>query len=169
VLKVTGEDFQEIIQKSRNVGKEAPWEGTCIDYMLLVKERPAIAQMAPARIYQMIMDRGTEPIEAHIKLPDYEDMVRYRFFTDELFGLEESVHDIMNFFKAGARRTETGKRILILVGPVSSGKSTIATLLKRGLEEDDMPMYAIRGCPMQKNRCTWYPGTRGPNGRSYWV
>jgi serine protein kinase len=118
--------------------------------MMIVKENPEIAQLAPGRIYNMVMHKGTKSIEESIKLPDYEDMVIYNFFNEELFGLEESLHDIMKFFKAGARRTETGKRILILVGPVSSGKSTIAAMLKRGVEEDPTPIYAIKGCPLHE-------------------
>jgi serine protein kinase len=110
----------------------------------------------------MVMDRGAEPIEDAVKLPDYEDMVEYGFFRDELYGLEESLHDIMRFFKAGARRTETGKRILILVGPVSSGKSTIAALLKRGLEEDQTPIYAIKGCPMNEDPLHLIPKNQRP-------
>ena len=143
-------DFQHIIETLRNEEQETRWEGTCLEYLELVKDSPSIAQLAPGRLYQMIIDRGTDPIQEGIKLPDYEDMVRYKFFQDELYGLEESLHDVMRFFKAGARRTETGKRILILVGPVSSGKSTIASLLKRGLEGDTTPIYAIKGCPMHE-------------------
>ncbi len=143
-------DFQKIIEDSRREDRQVRWEGTCLEYLELVRENPAIAQLAPGRLFQMVMNRGTEPVQDFAKLPDYEDMLRYRFFQEELFGLEEPIHDIMNFFKAGARRTETGKRILILVGPVSSGKSTIATLLKRGLEEDPTPIYAIKGCPMHE-------------------
>ena len=66
--------------------------------------------------------------------------------------MDESIHDIVKFFHAGARRTETGKRILMLVGPVSSGKSSISSLLKRRLEEysASQPIYAIEGCPMSE-------------------
>ncbi len=157
-------DFQKIIESSREEEKEAVWEGTCLDYMELVKENPSIAQLGPGRLYNMIMDKGTEPVQDLLKLPDYEDMVRYRFFQDELYGLEEPLHDIMSFLKAGARRTETGKRILILVGPVSSGKSTIAHLLKRGLEGDPIPIYAIKGCPMHEEPLHLVP----KNQRAKW-
>jgi serine protein kinase len=156
-------DFQKIIENSRKEEKETPWEGTCLQYMELVKENPAIPQLAPGRLFKMIIDSGTEPIEG-IKLPDYEDMVKYKSFQDELYGLEEPLHDIMRFFKAGARRTETGKRILILVGPVSSGKSTIASLLKRGLEQDRTPIFAIKGCPMHEEPLHLIP----KNQRSKW-
>jgi serine protein kinase len=155
-------DFQKIIENSRKEEKETRWEGTCLQYLELVKQTPSIAQLAPGRLYHMIMARGTEPVRDTIKLPDYEDLVRYGFFQDEIYGLEEPLHDIMRFFKAGARRTETGKRILILVGPVSSGKSTIATLLKRGLEQDPTPIYAIKGCPIHEEPLHLIPKNQRP-------
>ncbi|MBW2059431.1 MAG: protein prkA [Deltaproteobacteria bacterium] len=157
-------DFKKIIEESRKEDQEDQWEGTCLEYMELIKENPSIAQLAPGRLYNMVIDKGSQPIEDSIKLPDYEDMVRYNFFQDELYGLEEPLHDIMRFFKAGARRTETGKRILILVGPVSSGKSTIASLLKRGLERDPTPIYAIKGCPMHEEPLHLIP----KNQRAKW-
>ena len=44
---------------------------------------------------------------------------------------------------------------LLLMGPVSGGKSTIVTLLKRGLENysktDEGAVYAIKGCPMHED------------------
>lgn len=155
-------DFQKIIEEYRKEEKEPKWEGTCLDYLALVKENPAIAQLAPGRIYNMVIQHGVEPVDDEGKLPDYEDLVRYNFFKDELYGLEEPLHDIMKFFKAGARRTETGKRILILVGPVSSGKSTIATMLKRGLEEDPTPIYAIKGCPIHEEPLHLIPRSQRP-------
>src|SRR5690625_7019763 len=40
------------------------------------------------------------------------------------------------------------------MGPVSGGKSTLVTLLKRGLERysktDDGALYGIKGCPMHE-------------------
>lgn len=156
------DDFLKIIEESRKEKRETRWEGTCLDYLTLVKENPAIAQLAPSRIYNMIMGKGTEPVPGTMKLPDYEDIVSYSFFNNELFGLEEPLHDIMKFFKAGARRTETGKRILILVGPVSSGKSTIATMLKRGVEQDTAPIYAIKDCPIHEEPLHLIPMNQRP-------
>ncbi len=154
--------FRKLIEESRKEEREIQWEGTCLDYIKLVKENPSIAQLAPGKVYNMIMHKETEPIQDTIKLPDYEDMVSYNFFNNELFGLEESLHDIMKFFKAGARRTETGKRILMLVGPVSSGKSTIATMLKRGVEQDPTPIYAIKGCPIHEEPLHLVPTNQRP-------
>jgi serine protein kinase len=156
------DEFEKIIAQFRRNEKKEAWHGTCLDYLGMVKENPRIAQQAPGRIYNMVMQQGVDPVAEEPKLPGYEDIVRYNFFKDELFGLEEPLHDLMKFFKAGARRTETGKRILILVGPVSSGKSTIATMLKRGLELDPTPIYAINGCPIHEDPLHLVPRNQRP-------
>lgn len=59
------------------------------------------------------------------------------------------------YFHSAARRLDVRKRILLLMGPVSGGKSTLVTLLKRGLEQysrtDAGAVYAIEGCPMHED------------------
>ena len=138
------------------------WEGTMKGYLALVAEDPKIAQSAPARIYDMIASKGATDLPESEKLPHYEDLVRYNFFSGEIFGIEESLHDLVRFLRAGANRTETGKRILILVGPVSSGKSTIATLLRSGLEREPTAMYAIKGCPIHEDPLHLIPRSLRP-------
>jgi serine protein kinase len=153
--------LESLIHGSRS-GRDGLWEGTMTEYMALVHADPSVARTAPARIYDMIMRKGTEEIDDFEKLPHYEDMVRYVFFKNEIFGIEEVLHDLVQFFRAGAHRTETGKRILILVGPVSSGKSSIAALLRRGLEELDSPIYAIRDCPIHEEPLHLVPRSKRP-------
>lgn len=159
------QDFRSIVlQQQEELGPQI-WEGQVIDYMELVKENPMIAMLAPARIYNMIIKKGVSPVPEHRKTKGYEDLVSYNFFHERnIFGTYEAIHDMMKFLKAAARRTETGKRIMMLMGPVSSGKSTISNLIKRGLEMDDTPIYAIKGCPIHedplhaiplKNRPEW--------------
>lgn len=156
-----GKSLSELIDQSRSE-KSGMWEGTVKDYMELVHENPEIAQTAPGRIFNMIMKQGTREVADHEKLPHYEDLVRYNFFSREIFGIEEPLHDLVRFFRAGANRTETGKRILILVGPVSSGKSSIATLLRRGLEEMETPVFAIKGCPIHEEPLHLIPRSLRP-------
>jgi serine protein kinase len=158
------QDFRDIIlQQQEEIGPQN-WEGTVLEYMGLVQENPTIAMLAPARIYNMIMKKGVSPVPEHRKTKGYEDLVSYNFFKGQIFGTYEPLHDMMKFLKAAAKRTETGKRILMLMGPVSSGKSTISTLIKKGLEMDDTPIYAIKGCPIHeeplhavplRNRLEW--------------
>jgi len=144
------DDFKDIICEQQECEKIEDWEGTVLDYLYKVKEKAEIANFAPGRIYNMIMSHGCDKVDESLKLRGYDDLVKYNFFKDKIYGTLEPLHDIMRFLKASARRTETGKRILILVGPVSSGKSTIATLLKRGLEQYCVPKYALKGCPLHE-------------------
>jgi serine protein kinase len=145
-------DFQSFINENRAKKSASSWQGTCLEYLDLVKKNPALGMSAPSRLYNMIIAQGTKPTSEKMLLPGYEDLVHYNFFEDQIFGVDESIHDIVKFFHAGARRTETGKRILMLVGPVSSGKSSIASLLKKRLEaySESMPIFAIDGCPMSE-------------------
>lgn len=122
------------------------WEGSFAEYCELVKRNPQIAQLSHARIYNMIMSAGVE--EGPDGLP------RYKFFTHELFGLEKPLQQIVEYFSSAAQRLEVRKRILLLMGPVGGGKSTIVNMLKRGLEAytrtDAGAVYAIKGCPMHE-------------------
>jgi serine protein kinase len=52
----------------------------------------------------------------------------------------------------------------MMVGPVATGKSTIAHLLKRGLERDTTPKFVIKGCPMHEEPLHLIPD----QDRVYW-
>jgi serine protein kinase len=82
------------------------------------------------------------------------ELLSYKFFDSELFGIEEPIARIVEYFKSAAQRLEVRKRILLLMGPVGGGKSTIVNMLKRGLEEwtrnEAGAVYAIKDCPMHE-------------------
>ena len=157
-------DFRQVILDQKNGIDKNLWCGKMLDYLYKVKENPDIAIFAPGRIYNMIMSKGTEKVDESYKIRGYEDLVKYSFFNDRIYGCYNAIHDIMKFLKASSRRTETGKRILILVGPVSSGKSTIATLFKRGLEEYNLQKFAVKGCPLHEEPLHLIP----IKDRPYW-
>lgn len=157
--------LQEIIEKHRDKKNGKKWEGTCGEYIELVKDNPMISQLAPARIFNMVMSQGTKEVPMERKITD--GIVEYDFFSGELFGIEEVLHQTMEFFKAGARRTETGKRVLVLVGPPAGGKSTAAEILKRGLENDPTPIYMIKGCPMFEEPLHLVPRSLRPQIEEY--
>lgn len=79
----------------------------------------------------------------------------YKFFEKEIFGLDSTLEKLVEeYFHPSARRLDVRKRILLLMGPVSGGKSTLVSMLKRGMEkfsrEDAGAVYAIKGCPMHE-------------------
>ncbi|HEX4613434.1 MAG TPA: serine protein kinase, partial [Urbifossiella sp.] len=54
---------------------------------------------------------------------------------DGIYGLDRPLMQLVNTFKSAALGYGTERRVILLHGPVGSAKSTIARLLKRGLEE----------------------------------
>ncbi|MFC3041103.1 PrkA family serine protein kinase [Virgibacillus xinjiangensis] len=140
----------DILNKVRNYREEEKrlqWEGTFADYLEIVKERPEVAQSAHSRVYNMIKSSG---------LTERDGRKMYHFFGEEIFGLEEAIEKLVEeYFHPAAKRLDVRKRILLLMGPVSGGKSTIVTMLKRGLEQysrtEEGAVYAIKGCPMHED------------------
>jgi len=116
--------------------KEQHWQGTYWEYLDLVAKNPLVARNAFQRIYDMILHFGTERYTVC-----REDYVRYHFFSDPIdhgadaiFGLDRPLMNLVDFFRSAAYGYGTERRILLLHGPVGSSKSTIARLLKKGLE-----------------------------------
>ena len=117
--------------------KKLHWEGAFADYLGIALETPGVTRTAHQRLYDMILSHGSEDVyENKDKLP------RYKFFTefasrhaDGIYGLDRSINQLVNTFKSAALGYGTERRVILLHGPVGSAKSTIARLLKRGLEE----------------------------------
>jgi len=139
-------DFLKRLEEHRSLEKKLTWEGTFVDYLKILKERPSVSQLAHARIYNMIKAMGVE---------ENGSVKRYKFFASELFGLDKTLEKLVEeYFHPAARRLDVRKRILLLMGPVSGGKSTLVAMLKRGLERycctEEGAVYAIKGCPMHE-------------------
>lgn len=142
-------DILRKIETYRDEERSLRWEGTFAEYLEILRYRPEVAQTAHARVYNMIKDAG-------VKKED--NLNKYQFFSDEIYGIDEAVERLVEeYFHPAAKRLDVRKRILLLMGPVSGGKSTLVTLLKRGLEAysrtDTGAVYAIKGCPMHEDAC----------------
>ena len=150
--------IRERLEEYRAGEKKLAWEGSFLDYLGLLRSNPRISQLAHARIYDMIMSAGVETLPGGEK--------RYNFFARDLFGLNRTLDQLVEYFSSAARRLEVRKRILLLMGPVGGGKSTIVTLLKRGLEQysrtPEGAVYAIKGCPMHEEPLHLIPEVMRP-------
>jgi len=99
------------------------------------------------------------------------DMMRCeeRLFDDELYGIDDTLERVRDYFKAAAAGSEVGRRLLLLLGPPSGGKSSMVILLKRGLEEyshtDAGALYAIHGCPVHESPLHLVPHSLRPQFR----
>ena len=141
-------DILKQAEEHRQLADKLHWEGTFKDYLDIVAKNPRVSDLAHARMFDMIVAGGVEdPGEGQPKT--------YKFFEGELFGMERTIqHLVEEYFAPAARRLDIRKRILMLVGPVGGGKSTLSTLLKKGLEKysrtDEGAVYAIKGSPMHE-------------------
>ncbi|MEX2571485.1 MAG: serine protein kinase [Gemmatimonadota bacterium] len=112
------------------------WEGSFADYLELVEQRPGVARNAFQRLYDMIVSFGSTRYVEHKK-----EITHYHFFDDPIgngrdaiFGLDIPLMKLVQVLKAAAMGYGPERRVILLHGPVGSSKSTIARLLKRGLE-----------------------------------
>ncbi|MDA8193195.1 MAG: protein prkA [Thermaerobacter sp.] len=139
-------DLWERLGAYHSAEDELRWTGTFRDYFGRVCEQPELARLSHARIYDMIAEAGVETRA--------DGSRRYRFFSQDLFGLDRSLEQLVDYFHSAAQRLEVRKRILVLMGPVGGGKSTLVALLKRGLENYSRTavgaLYGIAGCPMHE-------------------
>ena len=150
--KNTQNDFQSLIEKDRETRKSRHWSGTCLEYLEIAKKDPSICQLAHSRIYNMIADKGISEINIQedaklTRLFKNKKLRHFEFFADEFYGMEDTIAAVTRYFHSAALRGEESRQVLYLVGPVGSGKSSLAEKLKKGLEQLP-PIYVIEGCPM---------------------
>lgn len=65
----------------------------------------------------------------------------YPSFKD-FFGMEETIEEIVDFFKNSAQGMEEKKQILYLMGPVGGGKSSLAEKIKELMQKE--PIYVLK-------------------------
>src|SRR5262245_5985014 len=112
------------------------WEGSFGDYLEAVRKDAKIARNAYQRLYDLVESYGTKEYTEYRK-----PILRYHFFddpfengADAVFGIDIQLMKLIRVLRAAALGYGPEKRVLLLHGPVGSAKSTIARLLKKGLE-----------------------------------
>jgi serine protein kinase len=149
-------DFLDSLNKFSKEHRAQRWEGTLGDFLTnVLPQRPAsYIRSSHEYIWDMLLwhGRGAEG----------DDTQKAReLFKRELFGVDEPLGRVVDYFKAAAAGSDVGRRLLLLLGPPSGGKSTLAILLKRGLEEysrtDEGALYAIKGSPLRESPLNLIP------------
>jgi len=139
-------DLVKRLEEYRDRERGLMWEGTFAQYFEIASKKPEVGRLSHERIYHMIIDAGVETTRT--------GEPRYKFFGQEIFGIEKPLQQIVDYFHSAAQRLEVRKRVLLLMGPVGGGKSTIVYLIKRGLEAysrtEEGAIYAIKDCPMHE-------------------
>ena len=131
--------------------RQQHWEGSFTEYLDIVAKNAKVARNAFQRVYDMILSYG---FEKYTLLK--HDIIKYHFFSDPIdhgadavFGLDKAIERLVDLFKSAAQGLGTDKRhpACCMAHSVGSAKSTIARLLKKGLEHysrtDAGAMYAF--------------------------
>ena len=121
------------------------------EYLDLCKQDPLAYATAAERMLRAIgepeiVDTSRDPRMSRI----FSNKVirRYPAFS-EFYGMEDSIEQIVSFFRHAAQGLEESKQVLYLLGPVGGGKSSLAERLKALIEH--MPIYCIKGSPVNES------------------
>lgn len=115
------------------------------EYLDGCKSSPAFYANAHERILTAIGEpelvdtpKASDPRLARIFMS--RTIRRYKAF-EGFYGMEESIEQLVSFFRHGAQGLEERKQVLYLLGPVGGGKSSLAERLKTLMEKQ--PIYVL--------------------------
>ncbi|HEX4050982.1 MAG TPA: hypothetical protein VHY19_08910 [Steroidobacteraceae bacterium] len=150
--------FVESLSEYSKLHRVKRWEGTFSEFLtgILPSNPAALGRTSHEYIWDMLLWHGASA--------SGNDINKAReLFKRELFGVDEPLARVVDYFKAAAAGSDVGRRLLLLLGPPSGGKSTLAILLKRGLEEysrtDEGALYAIKGSPLRESPLNLIPAS----------
>ena len=153
------ESFIEHLSAYAQDHRAAHWTGTFGDFLesILPANPTHFTRTSHQYIYDMLCwYRNANHAENQKQLP--KDL-----FTSELYGIDAALDRVMDYFKAASAGSDVGRRLLLLLGPPSGGKSTMVILLKRGLEEyshtEDGALYGLAGSPLHESPLNLVPAS----------
>jgi len=135
---MAGFEASSLLSKFGNTDfyRELWWTGSFAEYLKIVRDNPLVVRTSHQRVYDMVNSKGFVEYEKF-----RTKMRRWKFFDDgdddgkdAIFGIDHELNAFVQLLKSAAENFGIERRILLLHGPVGSSKSTIARLLKKGLE-----------------------------------
>src|SRR4029079_1129439 len=168
-----GESFVEALSAYSRFHRAQHWSGTFGEFLRTVL--PGNARKRGAASHEYLWDMlcwfgKNHPVAAANSATagsanngNGEPAGPKELFKRELFGIDEPLGRVVDYFKGAAAGSDVGRRLLLLLGPPSGGKSTMAILLKRGIEEysDTHPggVYGLAGSPLHESPLNIVPTT----------
>jgi serine protein kinase len=147
-------DFLKLIKQQRAESQKEAWKGTLVDYLEVLKENPDVAKLSARRLFDAVASYGVDTMSESDprckKLFDGDKLRVYNYFKDEFYGHERVIAKIMRFLKSASLKGEESRQVLLLMGPVGSGKSALADAVKKALEKAAEPVYHLDGCPVRE-------------------
>jgi serine protein kinase len=167
----TSAGFIDDLSSFASTQKATIWKGTFAEYLkdVLPANPYRLTRSSHQYLYDMLnWYRNLRSPEA-TESDSPKDL-----FTEDLFGINDSLERVVEYFQAASAGSDVGRRLLLLLGPPSGGKSTIVILLKRAMEEyshtDEGALYALQGSPLHESPLNLVPKSmRAKFGETYGV
>jgi serine protein kinase len=153
--------FLDDLARFANEHRAQHWRGTLGEFLenILPQNAARLARSSHQYLYDMLCwYRDANNVTGDPKLGAATDL-----FTSDLFGIDQALERVTDYFKAAAAGSDVGRRLLLLLGPPSGGKSSMVILLKRGLEEyshtDAGAIYALMDSPLHESPLNLIPAS----------
>ena len=143
--------FLKLIEGQRKTRGGKKFAGVFLDYLELVSQNPDIAKLSHKRLYDVIVSHGVDEIDdsdpRKYKIFEGDPVKVYDYFSDEFFGMERVISNLMRFLRSASLRGEESRQVLLLMGPVGAGKSALTEHIKASLEGESF--FHLAGDPQQ--------------------
>jgi serine protein kinase len=142
------------------------WQGTFGEFLrdILPTDPYRLTRTSHQYIYDMLRWFRDQQRTGH---PESKSPME--LFTEDLFGIDDALARVVEYFKAASAGSDVGRRLLLMLGPPSGGKSSVVILLKRALEDyshtDEGALYALQGSPLHESPLNLIPATMRPKFR----
>ena len=153
--------FLDDLARFANEHRAQHWRGAFGEFLenILPQNATRLARSSHQYLYDMLCwYRDANNLTGDPKLGAATDL-----FTSDLFGIDQALERVTDYFKAAAAGSDVGRRLLLLLGPPSGGKSSMVILLKRGLEEyshtDAGALYALMDSPLHESPLNLIPAS----------
>ena len=144
--------FLDLIKSQRDNKPDTKFEGTFLEYLEVVRENPGVVKHAHKRLNDTVEGFGVSVLPDEDprkrKIFDGDNIKIYDYFKEEFFGHERVIAKIMRFLKSAALKGEESRQVLLLMGPVGSGKSALAEHIKKAIEHAE-PFYHLKDDPQR--------------------
>ena len=117
------------------------------EYLNLCKEDKKIYATPAERVLDVIGEAemiDTKSDERLSRIYSNRIIKRYKTFSD-FYGMEDTIEQIVSFFRHASQGLEEKKQILYLLGPVGGGKSSLAERLKQLIEKSHIYVLVADG------------------------
>jgi len=163
----SGSSFLEDLTAFATEHSATRWSGTFAEFLeeVLPKNPAQLTRSSHQYVYDMLCwYRDANDLTGDSELASAKEL-----FKGELFGIDPALGRVIDYFKAAAAGSDVGRRLLLMLGPPSGGKSTMVILLKRGLEEyshtEEGAVYALADSPLHESPLNLVPASLRPKFR----